>query len=71
MVNGLHGLVGVTDRAVEPLTSYDDMSVTWIKADVAMLSCLMTWQDDISLDVSEFSTACMAHEVSIGMWRRG
>jgi len=47
------------------------MSVTWIKADVAMLACLMTWQDDISLDVSEFSSACMVHEVSMGMWRQG
>ena len=46
------------------------MSVTWIRADMAMLACLMTWQDDVSLDVSESSGVCMAHEVSTGMWRR-
>ena len=28
-------------------------------------------QDDVNLDVSEFSGACMAHEVSTGVWRRG
>jgi len=30
-VNGLHYQSRVTDRAVEPLTSYNDVSMTWTK----------------------------------------
>lgn len=42
------------ESQIKLLTSYDEVSVTWTKADVAMLACLTTCQDDVSLDVSEF-----------------
>ena len=42
MVNSLHGSSQVTNRAAKPLISYDDVLVMWIRADMAMLTCLMT-----------------------------
>ena len=46
-VNNLHDLSQVTDQAIKALLSYDDVSMMWTKANVAILACLMTWQDDI------------------------
>ena len=37
----------VTGRAVEPLTSSYDISLTWTRADVDMLVWLLTWMDDV------------------------
>ena len=37
----------VTGRTVEPLTSANDVSMTWIRADVDMLAWLLTWTDDV------------------------
>ena len=37
----------VTGRAVEPLTSSYDMSLTWTRANVEMLAWLLMWSDDV------------------------
>ena len=37
----------VTGQTVEPLTSANDVSMTWIRADVDMLAWLLTWTDDV------------------------
>ena len=37
----------VTGRAVDPLTSSYDVSLTWTRADVDMLAWLLTWIDDV------------------------
>ena len=42
------GFLGrVTGRAVEPLTSSYDMSLTWTRADVDVLAWLLMWSDDV------------------------
>ena len=43
--SGFLGLV--TDWAVEPLTSYNDMSMTWTRANVDVLAGLLMWIDDV------------------------
>ena len=43
--SGFLGLV--TDRAVEPLTSYNDMSMTWTRLDVDVLAGLLMWIDGV------------------------
>ena len=43
------GLPGrVTGRAVEPLASSYDVSLTWTRADVELLALLLTWSDDVT-----------------------
>ena len=37
----------VTGRAVEPMTSSYDVSLTWTRADVDVLAWLLTWSDDV------------------------
>ena len=37
----------VMGRAVDPLTSSYDVSLTWTRADVDVLAWLLTWSDDI------------------------
>ena len=37
----------VTGRAVDPLTSSYDVSLTWTRADVDVLAWLLTWSDDV------------------------
>ena len=37
----------VTGRAVEPMTSSYDVSLTWTRADVDKLARLLTWSDDV------------------------
>ena len=37
----------VTGRAVEPLTSSYDVSLTWTRVDVEVLAWLLTWSDDV------------------------
>ena len=37
----------VTGRAIDPLTSSYDMSLTWTRADVDVLAWLLTWSDDV------------------------
>ena len=37
----------VTDQAVKLLTHPDDMALTWTRADVDVLLCLLTWNDDV------------------------
>ena len=39
----------VTGRTVELLTSSNDVSITWTRADVDMLAWLLTWTDDVIL----------------------
>ena len=46
-INNLNSPSQVTDQAVKALLSYDDVSMMWTKANVAILACLMTWQDDV------------------------
>ena len=49
-VNRYMVLVGsglVTDQAVKLLTHPDDMALTWTRADVNVLLCLLTWNDDV------------------------
>ena len=42
------GFLGwVTGRAVDPMTSSYDVSLTWTRADVDMLAWLLTWSDDV------------------------
>ena len=42
------GFLGrVTGRAVEPMTSSYDVSLTWTRADVDVLAWLLTWSDDV------------------------
>ena len=38
---------GVTGRAVEPMTSSYDVSLTWTRANVDVLAWLLTWTDDV------------------------
>ena len=38
----------VTGRAVKPLTSSYNVSLTWTKADVKVLAWLLTWSDDVT-----------------------
>ena len=42
LVNGLHCLGWVNDLAVESLMSYDDVLVTWTRANVDVLVWLLT-----------------------------
>ena len=42
LVNGLHYLGWVNDLAVESLMSYDDVLVTWTRANVDVLVWLLT-----------------------------
>ena len=37
----------VTGRAVDPLMSSYDVSLTWTRADVDVLAWLLTWSDDV------------------------
>ena len=37
----------VTGRAVEPMTSSYDVSLTWTRANVDVLAWLLTWTDDV------------------------
>ena len=37
----------VTSRAVDPLTSSYDVSLTWTRANVDVLAWLLTWIDDV------------------------
>ena len=37
----------VTDQAVKLLNHPDDMALTWTRADVDVLLCLLTWNDDV------------------------
>ena len=37
----------VTGRAVDPLMSSYDVSLTWTRADVDKLAWLLTWTDDV------------------------
>ena len=37
----------VTGRAVDPLTSSYDVSLTWTRADVDVLAWLLTWSDNV------------------------
>ena len=39
----------VTGRAIDPLTSSYDVSLTWIRADVDVIAWLLTWSDDVIL----------------------
>ena len=39
----------VTGRAVDPLMSSYDVSLTWTRADVDVLAWLKTWSDDVIL----------------------
>ena len=38
---------GFPGRAVDPLTSSYDVSLTWTRADVDVLAWLLTWSDDV------------------------
>ena len=37
----------VTGRAIDPLTSSYDVSLTWTRADVDVLAWLLMWTDDV------------------------
>ena len=37
----------VTGRAVDPLTSSYDVSLTWTRADMDVLAWLLSWSDDV------------------------
>ena len=39
----------VMGRAIDPLTSSYDVSLTWIRADVDVIAWLLTWSDDVIL----------------------
>ena len=41
IVNNLHGPSRVMDQAVKALSSYNDVSMMWTKANMAILACLM------------------------------
>ena len=64
----------VTGRTVDPLTSSNDVSMTWARADVDMLAWLLTWTDVVirwrqMTSATDFGV-WQARAKSTGAWRR-